>query len=190
MALDTRAYQALAAYPYFTYGSLMDQEVFRCVAEWPSQPTGLAWVEDRHRTRLANQSYPIVGEEVGSRVFGLLLSPLPPEALLRLHYYETADYNLNLREVCTLEGPLQALVFEPSGRAAAGSQGWRLSDWRQTSKAMVMWVQAQINQRLEQLDMAQADALFDQLEAQWQAGHVNASSELDPLGHKPANRLA
>lgn len=190
MALDTRAYEALTAYPYFTYGSLMDQEVFACVAEWPSQPTGLAWVDDRHRTRLANQSYPIVSDEAGSRVFGLLLAPLPAEALLRLHYYETADYNLCLREVVTLDGPLEALLFEPSGRAAAGSERWQLCDWRQTSKAMVMWVQAQINQRLDHLNMAQADALFDQLEAQWQAGHHEANATRDPLGHKPLNRLA
>ncbi len=189
MALDTSAYQALTAYPYFTYGSLMDQEVFGCIAEWPLDPIGPAWVENRYRTRLANQSYPIVNEGADSRVFGLLVRPLPAEALMRLHYYETADYNLNLRKIETLAGPQQALLFEPSGRAAPGSELWRLSDWRQTSKAMVMWVQRQINQRLDQLDMAQADALFDQLEAQWQASHTEANASRDPLGHKPANRL-
>lgn len=190
MALDTSAYEALTAYPYFTYGSLMDHEVFGCIAEWPLRAVSPAWIECRSRTRLANQSFPIVNEQPDCRVFGLLIEPLPAEALMRLHYYETADYNLNLKEIQTLAGPKDALVFEPSGRAAPGSEGWHLADWRQTSKAMVMWVQAQINQRLEHLSMAQADALFDQLEAQWQAAHAKPDAGMDPLGHKPANLLA
>ncbi len=210
MAMDLARYQALADYPYFTYGSLMDAAIFACVTGSQPQVRGPGWLEDQRRTRLANQSFPMVDDQAGCRVFGLVLEPTGVEALARLHTYETADYHLRLRQVSCLEGTIDALVFEPSGRAAAGSEIWHLSDWQIASKPMVLWVQQQIAERLPmpgfdpwpcapvdpdqqaafEAYMEQSDRLFDQLEALWHAQNSDsASDEFDALGHRPINRL-
>lgn len=210
MAMDLARYQALADYPYFTYGSLMDAAIFACVTGQRPQVRGPGWLEDQRRTRLANQSFPMVDDQAGCRVFGLLLEPTGVEALARLHTYETADYRLELRQVACLEGAVDALVFEPSGRAAAGSEIWHLADWQRASKPMVLWVQQQIAARLPMPDfepwpsgvvnpdlqaafaryMEQSDRLFDQLEALWHAQNSEVGrGDLDMLGHRPLNRI-
>jgi hypothetical protein len=210
MAMDLARYRALASYPYFTYGSLMDAAIFTCVTRRAPQVRCPAWLEGQRRTRLANQSFPMVDDDADSRVFGLLLEPPGTEALARLHTYETADYLLVLRPVWTVEGVEDALVFEPSGRAAPGSETWHLADWQTASKPMVLWVQEEIDARLPlprfdpwpegkapeeqqarfEHHMQQSDRLFDQLEALWHAQHSEASSaEFDALGHRPLNRL-
>lgn len=163
-------YEALSKLPYFTYGSLMDDQVFALVSGM-ALPTDarLAWAQDRKRTRFAKQSYPIMSDSAGDRVFGLLVPALPAQVLARIHAYESEDYRLEPLTVASPKGTEQAVTFMPTGRAEAGSAVWHMSQWRADAKPMIMWIMPQINAKRDQLTMADADALFDALELEWLA---------------------
>ena len=168
MTFQANDYDALSKLPYFTYGSLMDGQVFALVSGM-ALPTDaqLAWAEGRKRSRFAKQSYPIMSDSPGDRVFGLCVPALPAEVLARIHAYESEDYRLEPMSLQSMDGPIDAVTFMPTGRAEPGSAVWHMSQWRSEAKPMILWIMPQINAKRDQLTMAEADVLFDVLEVEW-----------------------
>ena len=113
----------------FFFGTLMDEEVRaivcgRAVAVRPALLRG--W----RRPHVAGRHYPMLVQQPGGRIAGMVAENVDADSVRRLQIYEGWEYELRPFRLETVTGPLAAHVFVcPPGIASAAPE-WRLERWQ------------------------------------------------------------
>ena len=117
----------------FFFGTLMDDDVraIVCGAPLPVRPATLrGW----RRPHVAGRHYPMLVQQPGRRLDGVVAENVDAEAVRRLQIYEGWEYELRPFRLQTAAGPLAAHVFTcPPGISWAEPE-WRLDRWRRRCK--------------------------------------------------------
>lgn len=126
----------------FFYGTLMDEDVLarvlgRHVASHHIRPAMLTgW----RRVPVAGRTYPMVVEQPGGRVDGLLVDHLGDGDIFRLAAYEGADYVTQVVDVRPASGgaKVAAGVFVCLAHVAAVDVDWSFARWKSAHKARTL----------------------------------------------------
>lgn len=138
------------AAPYFFYGTLMDRELLERVAGEPVAPSRVApaTISGFRRTGVVGRSYPILVENPGGRVAGILVFGLSARAAMRLDAYEGANYRLADAEVKAGQRLVAVRYYAFVGATNGLRSDWRdwdLDRWRRRWKRRAMRRASRLN---------------------------------------------
>ena len=125
---------------YFFYGSLMDADVLSAVAGERIAPTRLvpARLPGYERLCARHSAFPLIVEDPGAEVEGVLVRGIGPAAARRLVRYEGPGYMLMKRPVTTADGRDEAFVFIPARPGRSSGKAWDFETWRRRHKRRLL----------------------------------------------------
>lgn len=131
------------AAPYFFYGTLMDRELLARVCGMPIETLHIepATIAGFRRTGVVGRSYPILVENPGGGVAGILVFGLSARAAMRLDAYEGANYRLAEAEVKAGQRSVAARYYAFVGATnglRSDRRDWSLDHWRRRWKRRAM----------------------------------------------------
>jgi hypothetical protein len=125
---------------YFFYGSLMDPDVLSAVAGERIPPARLvpARLSGYERLCARFSVFPLIVEDPGAEVEGVLVRGIGPAAASRLSRYEGPGYVLIKRPVTTADGRGEAFVFIPARPGRSSGKIWDFETWRRRHKRRLL----------------------------------------------------
>ena len=125
---------------YFFYGSLMDSDILSAVAGERIAPARLvpARLHGYERLCARHSAFPLIVEDPGAEVEGVLVRGIGPEAERRLARYEGPGYVAAKRPVTTADGSSEAYVFIPLRPGRAEGKAWDFDLWRRRHKRRLL----------------------------------------------------
>ncbi|MCC7016948.1 MAG: gamma-glutamylcyclotransferase [Rhodospirillales bacterium] len=132
---------------YFFYGSLMDVDILSAVAGERIPPARLiaARLSGYERLRARHGVFPLIVEDLGAEVEGVLVTGLSSTAVRRLTRYEGRGYMAAKRPVTTADGSCQAYVFIPVRPGRTSGKPWDFETWRRRHKRRLLRALAEEN---------------------------------------------
>jgi hypothetical protein len=118
--------------PFFFFGSLRDEGVFRAVLGRPVAAfAATAATLDGHTVeRLEEWPYPRLVERAGGRAPGLLVDGFTAAEIDRMCFFESLEYELREITVETGSGQRRAACFMAVNQMGSSGIAWRIEDWR------------------------------------------------------------
>ena len=118
--------------PFFFFGSLRDEGVFRAVLGRPAAAfAATAATLDGHAVeRLAEWPYPRLVERPGGRAPGLVVDGFTATEIDRMCFFESLEYELREFTVETRSGRRRAACFTAVEHMESSGIAWRIEDWR------------------------------------------------------------
>ncbi len=132
---------------YFFYGSLMDVDILSAVAGERIPPARLisARLVGYERLSARHDVFPIIVEDPGANIEGVLVIGLSSTAVRRLARYEGSGYVAAKRRVISAKGPCDAYVFISIRPGRSSGKPWDFESWRRRHKRRLLRALAEQN---------------------------------------------
>jgi hypothetical protein len=117
---------------YFFFGTLMDRDVLELVLERPVAADTLvpARLAGYRRVRILRDSFPILVEDSGSSVDGVVFTTASAEENARILFFEDYDYDMApCRPVLTDGRTVEATFCGAEDGVLASDEPWDLARW-------------------------------------------------------------
>jgi len=130
----------------FFFGSLLDKALLEVVLDREVDGADLspAWLDDHITLMVTNEAYPYLAQRVGARAEGVVFSNVSATDIERLSYYEEAEYGLSPITVQTADGPMDAVFFDATIKAAKADRPWDFDRWRSDDRAVALEAAAEL----------------------------------------------
>jgi hypothetical protein len=118
--------------PFYFFGSLRDEGVFRAVVGRPLAAFAAtpATLDGYAVERLEEWPYPRLVERPGGRAQGLLVDGFTAAEIDRMCFFESLEYEAREIVVETRSGQRRAACFMAVAQLDSSGIAWRLEDWR------------------------------------------------------------
>ncbi len=121
----------------FFFGTLMDADILAAILERSpaAAEREVAYLRGFRRVFVAGRPYPMLIEQTGGRVEGVLVHGLSERDCARLGYYEGWEYVTAPVTIRTLSGKtIETEMFTCSSGVLAENRDWRLDIWQRKHK--------------------------------------------------------
>lgn len=125
----------------FAFGTLMDPDVLRLVAEHDPETLQLepAMVTAHARRWVQEDHYPVLVPDDKSCTQGMIIRGLSHTAMQRIEFFEGEEFTLRELLVENAQGQTERVnYFADNQRKPVSEQEWLLEHWQQSTKAEML----------------------------------------------------
>jgi len=125
---------------YFFFGTLMDRDVLELVLARPVDGDAArpAVLDGYRRVRVSKDSFPMLVEDAGGAVEGIVFETRSAEEDARILFFEDYDYDLATCRPRTADGPVEAMYCGVEPGVEPSDEAWSLDAWAARHKAGFM----------------------------------------------------